>query len=243
MSRREPKEDSTKGKSFMRPITYKGDALVQVWVDSRQLAMLSEWLDGRGMNTRHLSEVLKFTIGTIVDKLLEEGIVNQIEYTTDARALLEAKYRVVLNPSGRGEKNLLHNMILDERRKEEVGYGREDINKPVNERSVNDEANEWAAEYRRKHPDPDLEQEEPKQSMEEYMEVIRKRKEAIDNPVQAAQADTIVEDIVVENSEPVIIEDVVGDEVIRPMTDAEIRDAEVRIEDKDRELMTALDKM
>ena len=43
---REYKEDSTRGSSLINPLNYKGDVLVQVWVDSRVLATLCRWLDG-----------------------------------------------------------------------------------------------------------------------------------------------------------------------------------------------------
>jgi len=111
------KRDSTRGRARILPVNYKGDALVQVWVDSRKLAMLSRWLDEGGYSTRYLSEVVRFTIDEVVEKLVESGVVEKIEFTGEARDYLVRKYRVDLNPRGRGRRNILHNMQLDEIRK------------------------------------------------------------------------------------------------------------------------------
>ena len=111
------KEDSTKGNARIMPTNYKGDVLVQSWVDARQLAMLSVWLDGNGYVTRHLSDLIKITVEEVVSKLIDSGMVSKVEFTGEARDLLVRKYRAKLNPSGRGERNLLHNLHLDELRR------------------------------------------------------------------------------------------------------------------------------
>jgi hypothetical protein len=116
-------EDSTKGKAMVNPRTYKKDSLVQVWVDSRKLAMLSRWFDDGGRSTRFLSDVVKFTIDLVIDSLLSEGKIDRVEFTSDAREMLERKYRVNLNPSGRGDRNVIHNLTLDERRREQMEKG------------------------------------------------------------------------------------------------------------------------
>ncbi len=104
----------------MRPRTYKGDSLVQAWVDRRKLAMLSRWLDEGGMVTKHLSDVLKFTIDQVVEHLVSSGAVEKIEFTSEATEMLSRKYNADLNPGERGKRNLLHNMQLDEMRKETI---------------------------------------------------------------------------------------------------------------------------
>ena len=116
------KEDSTRGKAIMAPVTYKPDALVQTWVDSRKLAMLSNWLDDSEWVTRNLSEVVRFTIDMVVDRLLMDGEVEKIELTGQAREILDRKYRANLNPGDRGKRNLLHNKILDDRRTKVVEH-------------------------------------------------------------------------------------------------------------------------
>ena len=111
------REDSTKGNAKMMPVNYKGDVLAQVWLDARKLAVLSEWLDKGGYNTRHLSEVIKFTVDEVVEQIVEAGLVSKIEFTGDAREMLTMKYRTELNPSKRGMRNVVHNLRLDDLRK------------------------------------------------------------------------------------------------------------------------------
>lgn len=110
-------EDSTKGKANVNPKKYKGDVYTQAWMDARKLATLSIWLDDAGYRTRFLSEVVKFTIDMVLEHLIDSGNVKMIEFTEEARDILEAKYRTNLNPGGRGKRNVLHNMVLDDRRK------------------------------------------------------------------------------------------------------------------------------
>ncbi len=110
-------EDSTKGNADLSPRVYKGDVYTQAWIDSRKLATLSIWLDEAGWKTRYLSEVVKFTLDMVLEHLVESGTVKMIEFTEEARDILEAKYRTNLNPGGRGKRNVLHNMVLDDKRK------------------------------------------------------------------------------------------------------------------------------
>lgn len=122
------KEDSTRGRSLLIPKSYKRDSLVQVWIDRRKLAVLSQWLDESGLVTRHLSDVLRFTIDQVVEKLITDGIVRKVEFTDEATRILESKYQTELNTGGKGEKNLLHNMQLDEiRRSRFYGEGEIDV--------------------------------------------------------------------------------------------------------------------
>lgn len=130
----ELKEDCTDGQfSILNPVNFKGDALVQVWMDSRELATISEWLDKTGSYTRFLSEVVKDGLHILCEELVNDGEITMIEDTLEARGMLEAKYRVCLNPktsktsnvtgrrdSRRGEKNVLHNIVLSERIRERM---------------------------------------------------------------------------------------------------------------------------
>ena len=112
------KEDSTKGGALMNnPKTFKRDVLVQVWCDSRDLATLSEWLDRTDGYTRFMSEVVQNSLSAVVAMLVDSGEVSMIEDTAVARELLSRKYRVDLNPSGKGLKNAHHNLLLSEKRK------------------------------------------------------------------------------------------------------------------------------
>ena len=120
--RRKPyKRDSTEGDSVLDPLNYKGDVLVQLWIDGRVLATLSSWLDSQGIYTRHLSEVTRLPLKYMVDMLVGQGDVNMIDDTAEARLYLHRKYGVKLNTEGRGRKNVIHNMALSDKRGE-LGY-------------------------------------------------------------------------------------------------------------------------
>lgn len=129
----EYREDCTDGSlSVLNPVTFKGDALIQVWMDSRELATISEFLDKNGYRTRFMSEVVKEGLHILCEELVSYGEVNMVEDTAVARKMIEDKYGICLNPrtakskytgnrdSRRGEKNALHNMLLSERKREEV---------------------------------------------------------------------------------------------------------------------------
>lgn len=113
----EYKEDSTRGKAIMRPKTYKGDSLISIWLDRRKLAALSIWLDSNGLTTRFISDVVRNTLDQVYEKLLDSGAIEELDVTM-AGDILRAKYKIDLNPQGRGERNLLHNLQLDEVKKE-----------------------------------------------------------------------------------------------------------------------------
>jgi hypothetical protein len=118
--RGEYKEDCTDGRfSILNPVRFKGDALVQVWLDSRELATISEWLDKGGQYTRFLSEVVKEGLHILCENIVENGEIKMVEETIEARNLLEDKYDINLNPNERGKKNVFHNQMLSERKKEE----------------------------------------------------------------------------------------------------------------------------
>jgi len=110
------KVDSTKGASIINPLNYKGDVLVQVWMDSRVLATVSNWLDMNGTYTRFMSQAVRRPLELLVDNLVNNGDVALVDDTNEARRLLERKYGVQLNRGDRGGKNILHNQILSDRR-------------------------------------------------------------------------------------------------------------------------------
>lgn len=130
------KEDSTKGSSMINPLNYKGDVLVQVWVDSRVLATLSRWLEDHGTYTVHMSQVVRRPLEILVDLLTNSGDAELIDNTIEARELLNRRYGIDLNRGGRGTKNIMHNMTLSMRR-EEIAEAAEkdrrvyDVNRPL----------------------------------------------------------------------------------------------------------------
>lgn len=117
----EYKDDSTRGKALMRPKRYKGDSLVQVWIDRRWLASLSVWLESNGVRTIHMSDVLRESLRELYEHLIKTGAVSEID-TMEAGRLLEDRYRVDLNPSDRGKRNLLHNQLLSTYKGEELEF-------------------------------------------------------------------------------------------------------------------------
>lgn len=129
------KEDATAGGARIIPKTYKNDAYVQVWLDSRKLATLTMWLQEHGYNLRFMSEIVRETIDLVVEKLAQQG-VKAVETTTEARTILQI-FKIDFNPDGRGQKNLMHNIALDEARKKgqfvpPIGGGSQDPWDPAN---------------------------------------------------------------------------------------------------------------
>lgn len=110
--------DSTRGHSLINPLNYKGDVLVQVWVDSRVLATLTRWMDSKGTFPRFMSQAVKRPLEVLVDFLVDQGEVELVDGTAEARAMLTRRFNVDLNRGGRGEKNVVHNLALSDRRGE-----------------------------------------------------------------------------------------------------------------------------
>ena len=111
-------EDSTRGGSIINPLNYKGDVLVQVWVDSRVLATLCGWLDEKGTYARYMSQVVRRPLEVLVDLLANSGDATLIDNTVEARNLLEKRFGIDLNRGGRGTKNAMHNIELSIRRED-----------------------------------------------------------------------------------------------------------------------------
>lgn len=114
----EYKEDSTKGKSVLNPLNYKGDVLVQVWMDSRVLATMTRWMDLKGERAFHMSQAVRRPLEVMVEFLVSSGDVQIVEDTIEAREMLIRRFNVDLNRGGRGNKNVLHNITLSDRRAE-----------------------------------------------------------------------------------------------------------------------------
>ena len=115
---KEYKADSTRGSSLINPMNYKGDVLVQVWVDSRVLATLCKWLDKAGFYSRFMSQVVRRPLEVVAETLVSNGEVEMVDDTAEARKMLERRFGVDLNRGGRGTKNVMHNVVLSNRREE-----------------------------------------------------------------------------------------------------------------------------
>ena len=111
-------ENSTRGNAKMIPVEYKKDVIVQAWVDARKLVVLDRWLNRSGYTTKFISNIIQFTVDEVVEQVIALGHVQKVEYTKDARILLDDKFKTDLNPSGRGERNVSHNLRLDDVRKD-----------------------------------------------------------------------------------------------------------------------------
>lgn len=128
-------EDSTKGNSMINPLNYKGDVLVQVWIDSRVLATLCRWLDKQGTYSRFMSQVVRRPLEVLADTLVDGGDVEVVDDTSEARVMLERRFGVDLSRGGRGTKNKMHNVVLSARRGElserlEVNKRFNDVSRP-----------------------------------------------------------------------------------------------------------------
>ena len=112
-------QDSTKGAALLsNPKTYKRDVLVQVWMQSRHLATLLNWLESNGRRVRFRSEIVQFTVEEIVKHLRDSKVCDIVEFADEARETLKDRFGVESNPKHRGEKNALHNIMLDDKRRE-----------------------------------------------------------------------------------------------------------------------------
>ena len=122
-------EDETRGRGKVNPRQYKGDVITQVWLDSRMLATLSNWLDVEGIFPRFLSEVVRETLEMVIDNVVSSGKIDMVEDTDKARNLLQRRYRINLNPKNKkggdiGGKNVSHNQVLSGRLVERSGQDR-----------------------------------------------------------------------------------------------------------------------
>jgi hypothetical protein len=126
------KENSTKGTALVNPITYKGDVLVQVWCDSRVLATLVRWLEEDGVFPRFMSQVVRRPLEILAAHVVDEGEVEMVDDTAEARGMLERRFGVKLNKGGRGKRNELHNKVLSTKR----GAIRASVKEEVDMRSV-----------------------------------------------------------------------------------------------------------
>lgn len=109
-------EDSTKGSSLINPLNYKGDVLVQVWIDSRVLSTLTRWMDLKGEYAQHMSQAVRRPLEVMAEFLVNQGDVEMVDDTAEARSMLERRFNVDLNRGGRGTKNVMHNLALSDRR-------------------------------------------------------------------------------------------------------------------------------
>jgi len=176
-------ENETRGNSMIDPRSYKKDVPMQAWMDSRDIATLSEWLDVEE-RTKYMSEVVQEGIRILVEHLVSNGIVERIEDTTEARRLLEWKYKINLSQrKARGGKNALHNQVLTEKRRLEGeiivrSEGREDILNELEKGQRMHEDSHLTTEERVAKEKAEAEERDKK--MEEFMAAGRAAKSSSD---------------------------------------------------------------
>jgi hypothetical protein len=107
--------DQTRGSGPIDPVTYKKDAIVQLWMDSRHLATLCEWLEGaNGIKCEGVSMVIQMAMQLVCENLHAQGYDRVFERTVDARQYLKIRFpKKNFNICDRGKKNLTHNLTLD----------------------------------------------------------------------------------------------------------------------------------
>jgi len=204
-------KDSTRGSSVMNPLNYKGDVLVQVWLDSRVIATLGQWLEKCGTYPRFMSQVVRVPLEALVTQLTEDGEVELIDDTAVARAMLENRFGVKLNRGGRGKKNALHNQILSDRR----GSLREKISSA---RQLDDAHRPLGKTKRR-----------PRKSIEEALERAEERIKGVEEKEFRKAAKEAIE--VAKESGQVVTR---KSDVPRKMTAEEIERKAEEIEERDR---------
>jgi len=117
------KEDSTRGKAMTNPRSYKRDVMTQTWLESRQLATIMRWLDVNGHFVRFKSDIVRECVEQIYYHIKDNKLVEVIDFADDARRLLENRFGDGSNNnSGRGKRNEIHNLVLDDRRREGAEY-------------------------------------------------------------------------------------------------------------------------
>ena len=103
---------TTKGASEMNPIKYEKDTITQVWLDRRKLATACAYMESNGNKPHHISEIIRFCVD-VVSELVERQGGLTFDKTAEAANFLNERFGDILNPNGKGRKNLMNNLLLD----------------------------------------------------------------------------------------------------------------------------------
>jgi hypothetical protein len=91
------------------------DSVVQSRIDKRYLATATRWYVKENNLPMTISELIRYIVEDFVHVLVNNGKIEFIEESENARQLLEELYRSrVLNPSRRGIRNEYSNLLLDD---------------------------------------------------------------------------------------------------------------------------------
>lgn len=113
----EPKEDSTRGKAFMRPLTYKGDVALSTWADARALAVIAEYMEKDVGPPKNIASLVRYAVERLAETIDDYSEVG-FKHTAQAHTILTEKYGLKYD-TRLGGKNKLHNLILSDRKETE----------------------------------------------------------------------------------------------------------------------------
>lgn len=103
---------SNRGKSALKPTRNERDSLVQCWVNRKDLATIGLYMESKGVKIHHMADILTFSIETVRSIVLKAN-GTYVDSTEKATAYLSDRFKVNLNPGGRGQKNLITNLLLE----------------------------------------------------------------------------------------------------------------------------------
>jgi hypothetical protein len=103
---------STIGRGPLNPTRFERDAIVQLWVDRRDLTTIGKYMETQGIRLRHMSDLLRFCVDNITEIISRR--MPELKETNSAKAteFLENRLGVVLNYGNRGRKNYVNNLLM-----------------------------------------------------------------------------------------------------------------------------------
>lgn len=88
----------------------RNDAIVQCSINSKELATVALYMHENGIHPKTRSELLRVSIETLADIVVNKGGAQRIERTTEATEILHKLFGAELNPSGRLKAAMLKNL-------------------------------------------------------------------------------------------------------------------------------------
>lgn len=103
---------SNRGKSPLTRTRAERDAIVQCWVDRRTLATIGTYMESKGIKLNFMADILNFCLETTKTLVLKANSP-YIGNTSDATAFIDSRFRINLNYRGKGQKNLISNLLTE----------------------------------------------------------------------------------------------------------------------------------
>lgn len=88
------------------------DAIVQVWINRKDLATIGLFMESQGQRLLYMSDIVRFAIETTRALVLKANSP-YVDSSAKATAFLETRFRVNLNPQGKGQKNYVANLLKE----------------------------------------------------------------------------------------------------------------------------------